>query len=129
GESGLRSSGDRAHWWVEGGSAGTAWRVRDSTEIMLGGKLLMPPGWPTFEPVGAVVAILTLSVAFVLACLDCHLRHDRRPLPMVSTTAAMTVLWAANLIAFSGVVPGLSGSTGMLTASWIFLVINVTGPT
>ena len=95
---------------------------------MLWGVLLMPAGWPSFEPVGDVVAVLTLSVAFVLACLDCHLRHDRRPLPMITTTAALTVLWAANLIAFSGVVPGVTGPSGMLAASWIFLIANLTGP-
>src|SRR5436309_2519181 len=89
----------------------------------------MPAGWPSFEPVGDVVAVLTLCVAFVLACLDCHLRHDRRPLPMVTTTAALAVLWIANLVAFSGVVPGLQGMSGEVTACWIFLAINVTGPT
>jgi signal transduction histidine kinase len=89
----------------------------------------MPAGWPSFEPVGDVVAILTLCVAFVLACLDCHLRHDRRPLPMVTTTAALAVLWAADLLAFAGVAPGNQGPGGDLTASWIFLIINLTGPT
>src|SRR5207244_12848691 len=89
----------------------------------------MPAGWPSFEPVGDVVAILTLCVAFVLACLDCHLRHDRRPLPMVTTTAALAVLWAADLLAFGGVAPGIQGPGGDVTASWIFLMINLTGPT
>src|SRR5437879_12631822 len=95
---------------------------------MLWGLLLMPAGWPTFEPVGDVVAALSLCVAFVLACLDCHLRHDRRPLPMITTTAGLTVLWVANLIAFSGIVPGITAPGGMLTASWIFLIANPTGP-
>jgi signal transduction histidine kinase len=89
----------------------------------------MPAGWPPFEPVGDVVAILGLSVAFVLACLDCHLRHDRRPLPMVTTTAALVVLWTANLVTFSGVLPGMQGLKGDVAASWVFLVINLTGPT
>jgi signal transduction histidine kinase len=89
----------------------------------------MPAGWPTFEPVGDVVAILVLAVAFVLACLDCHLRHDRRPLPMVTTTAALVVLWTANLVTFSGVLPGMQGRSAAAAASWVFLMINLTGPT
>src|SRR5437867_11109256 len=86
----------------------------------------MPAGWPIFEPVGDVVAALNLCVAFVLACLDCHLRHDRRPLPMVTTTAALAVLWIADLVAFSGGVPGIRIQNGEVIASWIFLTINMT---
>src|SRR2546430_16646068 len=89
----------------------------------------MPAGWPTFEPVGDVVAALSLCVAFVLACLDCHLRHDRRPLPMVTTTAALAILWIADLIAFSGGVPGIRIPNGEVVGSWIFLTINVTEST
>src|SRR5437879_11597200 len=89
----------------------------------------MPAGWPTFQPVGDIVAILVLTVAFVLACLDCHLRHDRRPLPMVTTTAALVVLWTAVLVSFSGVLPGMAGLSGDVAASWVFLTINLTGPT
>jgi signal transduction histidine kinase len=88
----------------------------------------MPVGWPPFEPVGDVVAILALCIAFVLACLDCHLRHDRRPLPMVTTTAALAVLWVAHLVAFSGVIPGIRGLGGEITASWVFLMINLAAP-
>jgi signal transduction histidine kinase len=88
----------------------------------------MPVGWPSFDPVGDVVAILALCIAFVLACLDCHLRHDRRPLPMVTTTAALGILWVAHLVAFSGVIPGIQGVSGQVTASWVFLMINLTAP-
>jgi signal transduction histidine kinase len=88
----------------------------------------MPVGWPSLEPAGDVAAILALCIAFVLACLDCHLRHDRRPLPMVTTTAALAVLWVAHLVAFSGVIPGIQGLGGELTASWVFLMINLAAP-
>jgi signal transduction histidine kinase len=88
----------------------------------------MPVGWPSFDPVGDVAAILALCIAFVLACLDCHLRHDRRPLPMVTTTAALGVLWVAHLVALSGVIPGIQGLSGAVTASWVFLMINLAAP-
>jgi signal transduction histidine kinase len=88
----------------------------------------MPVGWPSFDPVGDVVAILALCIAFVLACLDCHLRHDRRPLPMVTTTAALGILWVAHLVALSGVIPGIQGLSGQVTAALVFLMINLTAP-
>src|ERR1700730_16824049 len=88
----------------------------------------MPVGWPSFDPVGDVVAILALCIAFVLACPDCPLRHDRRPLPMVTTTAALGILWVAHLVAFSGVIPGIQGLSGQVTAAWVFLMINLTAP-
>src|SRR6516164_8172975 len=83
---------------------------------------------PPIEPVGDVVAVLSLTIAFVLASLDCHLRQDRRPLPMVVTTAALVILWAAHLAASSGVVPGVQGPISRATASWIFLVTNLVAP-
>jgi signal transduction histidine kinase len=83
---------------------------------------------PQLEPVGDVVAVVSLTIAFVLACLDCHLRQDRRPLPMVVTTAALAILWGAHLAASSGVVPGVQGPIGRATASWIFLVTNLVAP-
>jgi signal transduction histidine kinase len=89
---------------------------------------MMPVGWPSFDPVGDVVAILALCIAFVLACLDCHLRHDRRPLPMVTTTAALGILWVARLVALSGVIPGIQGLSGAVTASWVFQMINLAAP-
>ncbi|MBO0687701.1 MAG: hypothetical protein J2P45_31520, partial [Candidatus Dormibacteraeota bacterium] len=81
----------------------------------------LPPG----ELFVDVIAVLSLHIAFVLACLDCQLRQDRRPLPVVTITSALAVLWMYRLFASSGLLPGLGGRTIVASSAWTLLLVNL----
>ncbi|MBO0687143.1 MAG: hypothetical protein J2P45_28675, partial [Candidatus Dormibacteraeota bacterium] len=80
---------------------------------------------PPIELFVDVIAVLSLHIAFVLACLDCQLRRDRRPLPVVTTTSALAVLWMYRLFASSGIVPGLGVRTTVSSSAWTLLLVNL----
>jgi signal transduction histidine kinase len=70
--------------------------------------------------IGDTVVIVWLGIAFVIASLDCRLRHDRRPLPLCVTTAALLIIWIGHVVAFAGLVPALRylAPWTLLVATW-----------
>lgn len=72
-----------------------------------------------------VIAVLSLHIAFVLACLDCQLRRDRRQMPVVTTTSALAVLWMYRLFASSGLLPGLGAPSAVASSDWTLLLVNL----
>lgn len=80
---------------------------------------------PPIELFVDVIAVLSLHIAFVLACLDCQLRRDRRLLPVVTTTSALAALWMYRLFASSGIVPGLGVRTTVSSSAWTLLLVNL----